>query len=182
MQNLTPTPSAQPCPKWFGLFDIENHIPLRAARPADRFEELINLLGRLETRIYRGSTVNRAAKRFWHNPNPGWPSELWKKKGGWFRCRSGDEATAAERSCPICPAQPEWEEDSDFNGITGTTYQDKYDWLIRKIDKARAEALEADKARIIAQLRAEESMIGFSQPQVDWRVNGELSCEDVGMW
>ena len=184
-EETTAAPSLDPirCPPWFRHLERKNLIRLRSDTEDARYAELVQLIGGIEYRILKRTEVNTAHRRFWHDPNPQWPNEKWKTNGGWFRCRSGEEATFAENMCRLCHSYPTWQEEERFESVQGKTFQEKHDWLMAKIDEARQEALERDKTVTTTLIRANLGSDHIGTPrELDWQGLGELSLDDVGLW
>ena len=96
-------------PFWFTLLDDKGIVTLQGRTPLARFKRLLFILIHCETNKREeeiGILPQKTFTKEWHDADPRWPYPVWRTHGGWWICRSGPEASEAERQCQICHAAP----------------------------------------------------------------------------
>ncbi|KAI1155193.1 hypothetical protein F4825DRAFT_83417 [Nemania diffusa] len=100
-------------PDWFPIAEAQGNIEMSGVTVEDRFKSLLNYIHQLESAKsqceYKEKHPNEEGiwqdcnwDKHWHEPNPEWPHEIHRKKGGLWKCRKGPTATAAENQCKLC--------------------------------------------------------------------------------
>ncbi len=96
-------------PDWFAVYETI----ISAAHPSvdreQRFRDLVNKMAALESLARADDDDGRVGQPWnkeFHNPNPAWHLETRRVNGGWWRCRSGDDAPPAEKACRQCHPRP----------------------------------------------------------------------------
>ncbi|KAL1840559.1 hypothetical protein VTJ49DRAFT_333 [Mycothermus thermophilus] len=95
-------------PAWFPSLDAKRSVRLHGATPLDRFKDLMRLLGDLSNaaREEELTATSRARKRAWnkeyHEPHPGWSSDVRRENGGCADSvtRAKQDANHPEKSRP----------------------------------------------------------------------------------
>ncbi|KAI0009718.1 hypothetical protein F4779DRAFT_358729 [Xylariaceae sp. FL0662B] len=77
------------------------------ADAASRYRGLLNLIDQLEKAMQVQGLREMARKpawdKHWHEPHDKWrPHTKRQRHGGWWKCRDGPDAPAAERGCRVC--------------------------------------------------------------------------------
>ncbi|KAL2267540.1 hypothetical protein VTJ83DRAFT_4817 [Remersonia thermophila] len=148
-------------PVWFPALDAKTPVNLHGATPLDRFKDLMRLLGELSdlAREEELTAASQMRKRAWnkeyHEPHPGWSSDIRRENGGWWACRSDDDAPVAKRQCRLChkgeaTREPPREEPS---------YGEQYRHLLREMEAAMAEQSKRDALMLRYQLQQEREDI-----------------------
>jgi hypothetical protein len=105
-------------PDWFRVLDKMDCVTLGSEGEDDRFVELLNKIWRLEEEIRQernkremgleaggDGAVKSAWDEHFHEPGPGWATEVQQARGGWWRCRDGKDAPPGEQACRNCHAE-----------------------------------------------------------------------------
>ncbi|GAW12151.1 hypothetical protein ANO14919_015090 [Xylariales sp. No.14919] len=101
-------------PDWFPVAEAQGNIEMYGSTVEEKFNYLLNYIYQLEfaksQHEYKNKNPNEDGilrdyewDKQWHQPNPGWPHEHQRKRGGWWKCRKGPTAVAAENKCKLCP-------------------------------------------------------------------------------
>lgn len=141
-------------PDWFYDLDKSGRVALRSADFEDRYRELLNKMYRLLTEIDDEKHGHGKKKKFdknWHEADPGWPHPQHQKYGGWFKCRSGPEATKAELNCTQCHRAGGGQAAGDAR-----TSQQQYDDLMKQIKISSERIMEQDKKKVLAKMRVDK--------------------------
>ncbi|KAK2067601.1 hypothetical protein P8C59_001325 [Phyllachora maydis] len=174
-------------PEWFRQLDAEKAIPLTKRTPKERYQELVNRWADLEAESRRadaGKTKPVWDKNY-HDEHPDWPTET-QRQGGWWRCRSGDDASKMERECTAChSAQSATARGKKPAAATATvTAKEKYERFSAIIEVYTRREMELDKQAALARIYAEEeaakdqAKLRELSRNVDWRAYGYDSTED----
>ncbi|KAL2015499.1 hypothetical protein VTK56DRAFT_5354 [Thermocarpiscus australiensis] len=167
-------------PAWFAILDSKGSVELSATSAVDRFKELLESIGTL---VNAAKDEQEAASRGekkpftkqYHAPNPDWPNPKWQKQGGWWTCRSGREASEAERRCGLC------------HGSDTPSHRKRYPLMIEGkpvsatemlkelmggIEKAMAAAHKRERAALRARMGNErsehEELVEWHREQQQW--------------
>jgi len=137
-------------PRWFKVLEATGATGLRTRQSEpERYKEFISLMVELRQQMdedAKGSTSSQSRSqqqakkpaKQWHNPNSGWPYRHWRKSGGWWVCRTGPEATIAERGCPLCnTSQRQCAVKSSTQPMEKTAVE-RYNEMMKDVDKAMA--------------------------------------------
>ncbi|GAB1318839.1 hypothetical protein MFIFM68171_09049 [Madurella fahalii] len=168
-------------PEWFTILDGKGIVELRGLSPIDRFEELINTIGRPpagSSGKQKETTLKQPFAKEYHEPNRAWPLPKWRIRGGWWRCRSGPEASAAEKNCKLCHPVPSRKKSGSAATTSATpaptrpTDAETHEMVMREIEKAMAEAHKRDNVRLRARLQEEQEEKERLRQQQEWRRSG----------
>ncbi|KAI1658428.1 hypothetical protein F4813DRAFT_48813 [Daldinia decipiens] len=136
-------------PEWFEHFKM----PLKGRNREARWNDLMNRISTLETKIRHNGDDEASGKsrwdKKWHEPNKKWPFAHRREHGGWWKCRSGRDAPEAERKCWLCHGQTETPEQATEK----RSAKEKLDELQSAIDEAMAVVGERDRAVALEMLR-----------------------------
>ncbi|KAH9887828.1 hypothetical protein F4778DRAFT_421905 [Xylariomycetidae sp. FL2044] len=99
-------------PDWFESFEALSGIQLGGPTSTARFKNLLNYIYELDHNVAiqkywrenpeaEGRPDPQWNKR-WHEPQPDWPFAHWRRRGGFWRCRTGESASPAELNCRGC--------------------------------------------------------------------------------
>jgi hypothetical protein len=160
-----PAPDA---PRWFVAMDAKAKVGLNAVGVNERYRELITRVARhlqLE-KSHKGDPKDNAPLKNWHEKNKAWPYENWRERGGLWFCRSGPEASEAEKACKQChppahrpnqlrskrtmPAAQLQEEKDTMSEAAWCQY------AMAEMQKATAEEMEMDKQFVKERMRKED--------------------------
>ncbi|KAH7626323.1 hypothetical protein B0T09DRAFT_392718 [Sordaria sp. MPI-SDFR-AT-0083] len=105
----------QNVPSWFTIFDAQQLVSLRSARPRERFDEFMVKFSELyqkaedEKKAGGAATKKKPAPEIFpefHGPHREWPTAIKRERGGWWLCRPAEDpaATHPERACRLCKA------------------------------------------------------------------------------
>ncbi|TGJ81010.1 hypothetical protein E0Z10_g7763 [Xylaria hypoxylon] len=100
-------------PDWFPVAEAQGNIEMNGSTVKERFNNLLNYIYQLEfaksQHKYKekhpdeeGILRDYKWDKQWHYPNPGWRHAHQRKRGGWWKCRKGPTASAAENKCELC--------------------------------------------------------------------------------
>jgi hypothetical protein len=129
-----PTWSGLKVPEWFTILDKKGLVKLRTEDPRARYEELMNHVADLHKKMAEETT---APTKEWHEPNKAWPYKTWQEQGGWWACRTGFSASAAEKACEVCKqARKKAAEDTTSSAAA------QYKLINRYIDEAKKPTIE----------------------------------------
>ncbi|KAI1116894.1 hypothetical protein F5Y14DRAFT_37146 [Nemania sp. NC0429] len=140
-------------PEWFPIVDATGKIKkIKGITAEERFTSLLNYICHLSIGKSQyeykekhpeeeGIIENRSWDKNWHDPNPGWRYEHHRKRGGWWKCRRGPTATAAENRCRPC------REDEPVSAPRAPPAQELDD-IIGQIEAAMAIVTADDKGKI----------------------------------
>ncbi|KAI1481440.1 hypothetical protein F4774DRAFT_32088 [Daldinia eschscholtzii] len=137
-------------PEWFEHFEM----PLKGRNREARWNDLTNRIYTLETKIRHRNDDEESGKALWdkkwHEPDKRWSFAYRRQHGGWWKCRSGPDAPAAEAKCRLCHGKT-----TDNLGQTSTRRSavEKLAELQNAIDKAMTVVGEKDKAIALEKLR-----------------------------
>ena len=143
-------------PPWFTILDAKGTVKLYGATPLDRFRELTQSMGNsyAAAREERRNDESRPNKKLWpkqfHEPHGAWPKANQRERGGWWACRSGPDASRAERDCQLCHAE---EPEPEPSG--GRRAASVHQHITDEIEKAMAEANKRDRLMLKYQLQQE---------------------------
>lgn len=155
-------------PDWFPVAEAQGNIETKGDTAEIRFLSLLNYISRLEIMkrqdedkgIYpneEGIVEDRTWDKRWHEPNPGWRYEHHRLRGGWWKCRKGPMATAAENRCRPC----EEEEKPNRNASTPPTPSKPpaiaLDEVMGQIETAMAVVAAHDKENVLKRIAEEKS-------------------------
>ncbi|KAI1133779.1 hypothetical protein F5Y10DRAFT_5068 [Nemania abortiva] len=178
---------AKPCPDklydiripdWFPVAETQGNIRVAGNTIKERYINLLNYIYQLEfekgQQKYKekhpdqeGVVKDYTWDKHWHEPNPGWPYAPQKRKGGWWKCRKGPTATAAENKCRIC---------SDVELQEPTPASQLFDEVMEFIKQAMVIVAEEDKKTALERIAEEArglASLKASQLQLD---------KDLGAW
>jgi hypothetical protein len=145
-------------PDWFPILDAKNIISLGGLTEQERFTNLMNKIHALEQKLQqdKGSAapVDENAPENLHGPSDGWPDG--KKQGGWWICRSGDEATDAERQCEECHGSSS-NTAAEFSQHAET--KKEYEWIMCRIHRVMDEMADQKEHSMMARFRAEQKQL-----------------------
>ncbi len=163
-------------PAWFTILDAKGTVELYGATPLDRFRELTQTLGNSYSaaRDEKWTDESRPHRYSWpkqyHEPHAAWPNPKQRTRGGWWTCRSGPDASPAERSCRLChtpdPAPSERRSSADV-----------HQHILDEIEKAMAEANKRDRLVLKCQLQQEREDIDQYWQHREWMRSG--GCADL---
>lgn len=167
-------------PEWFTILDGKGIIELRSPSPMERFEELITMIGRPpadSSEKRKESPPERPFDKEYHEPNRVWPLPKWRIRGGWWKCRSGPEASPAERRCKLCHPTPGDRKPGSAAANHATlapaptrpTDAETRKTVMEEIEKAMAEAHKRDNVRLKARLQEEQEEKERLCQQREWR-------------
>jgi hypothetical protein len=158
-------------PEWFTILDSKGIIRLRARNPRDRLKELLKMIAdtSLASTTEQVNPPKKASTKEYHDPNPGWPYIKWRVRGGWWTCRSGPEASRAERKCKLCHKE---EAEAPVPSAAGPSNTDKHKMLMAEVDKAMAEANKRDNMRLRERQQSEDEEKAQRRQQEEWRRQG----------
>ncbi|ORY63098.1 uncharacterized protein BCR38DRAFT_221406 [Pseudomassariella vexata] len=171
------TPYQIHIPDWFRVLEAQDCIMSTLPTVEERYKELTNQIYFLEDKIRANKYKEKAGPtKEWHNPSPDWHFEARHQKGGWWRCRSGSDATDAERKCKVChysssPRKAEKENKDDPEA------QLKY--LMDLIDQASKEVAEKDKQEVIEQMKKKDQERLLPKVTTIVSIGKELAEEDA---
>ncbi|KAL2159872.1 hypothetical protein VTH06DRAFT_2005 [Thermothelomyces fergusii] len=176
-------------PPWFAILDAKGTVKLRATGPVDRLKELLQILqtswnaAREEEWADEFRPNRHAWKKQYHEPSDAWPNALRRKRGGWWACRSGPDASPAERSCKLChqsAASPQGQ-------VSTRTAREQYRRVLEEIEAAQAEASKRHQLMLKYQLQQEREDIDQYWQRREWirsgggvEVSKVLHGRDVG--
>ncbi|KAL2153143.1 hypothetical protein VTH82DRAFT_4298 [Thermothelomyces myriococcoides] len=175
-------------PGWFTILDAKGTVKLRGTTPMDRLKELLQILGtsfnaaREEQWVDELRPKRHAWRKQYHEPDSAWPNALQRSRGGWWACRSGPDASPAERSCKLCHqrvASPKCQ-------VSIQTAKEQYQHILKEIEAAQAEASRKDQLILKYQLEQECEDIDQYWQRREWIRSGggvdiseELHEDDV---
>ncbi|KAK3390396.1 hypothetical protein B0H63DRAFT_519621 [Podospora didyma] len=136
-------------PNWFAVLEARGVVKLNASGQQARYDELITTLAVCSQKMQ--NTEQAPKKPFnkqWHEPNPDWPFQDRREKGGWWMCRTGPDATKAEKACKACYAARR--EASMKLKVAPPSAAEKYAIITAEIDKAMALTVKHDKNAVKA--------------------------------
>ncbi|PQE14159.1 hypothetical protein CJF31_00006707 [Rutstroemia sp. NJR-2017a BVV2] len=148
------------------------------SRPWIYLSEMLNQFVRL-SEIEQGYThLPNPDKPIWnfefHNDNEKWKEiGRYNGKGGWWKCRSGANATAAEKSCKVCHTDEAIARDSEIRARRGDmTVAGRKAHIENWINNLVAEAGKHEKQIACAMIRAKGIPQHFGK--LDWRSGREV--------
>ncbi|KXX80285.1 hypothetical protein MMYC01_203632 [Madurella mycetomatis] len=167
-------------PEWFTILDGKGIIELRGPSSMERFEELITTIGQppADSSEKRKETPpERPFDKEYHEPNRAWPLPKWRIRGGWWKCRSGPEASPAERRCKLCHPTPSGRKPDSAAAKPATlaptpirpTDAEMRKRVMEEIEKAMAEAHKRDNVRLKMRLQEEQEEKERLHQQQEWR-------------
>jgi hypothetical protein len=170
-------------PEWFTILDARGFNPLYAgATPKERFKNLLEVTGALlhSAKEDQYADESRPERYTWnkeyHEPNDGWPKAVQRAIGGWWACRSGPDASPAERNCRLCHQRGVKEAVS----ASTPSMADLYQRILNEIESAMAEANKRDRSRLKHQLQQEREAIDRYWQQREWsRSGGGVDISEV---
>ncbi|KAK3940641.1 hypothetical protein QBC46DRAFT_121591 [Diplogelasinospora grovesii] len=171
--TLAPAADTITVPAWFGIWEKKKGIKAGVAGEKARFQKLMAVVHDLYAKMKKEeeggapqepeSEEKKVWSKEWHEPNKHWPYEKWRKRGGWWACRSGPEASPAERACRVCqPAKRRIAHAKD--GVATGSAKNIYDTCMAEIDAAVAEAMKAEKEAL-------RKRIWLQHEEADRRIN-----------
>ena len=166
-------------PLWFTILDAKGTVKLYGDTPLDRFRELTQSMGNsyAVAREERRNDESRPNKDLWpkqfHEPHGAWPNANQRERGGWWACRSGPDASRAERDCQLCHA----EEPVPSAGRRAAAI---HQHITDEIEKAMAEANKRDRLMLKYQLQQErEDVDRYWQRREFTRSGGGANISEV---
>ncbi|KAL2200436.1 hypothetical protein P885DRAFT_27893 [Corynascus similis CBS 632.67] len=169
-------------PDWFTIFDAKGTVDLRSDAPLDRLKELLQIVGTLSINAREEEWAdelrpNRHAwNKHYHEPDDAWPNALQRRRGGWWACRSGRDATPAERSCKLCHSRTP----NSQRQIPAPSAKAKCQRILDEIQTAQAEANERDRLMLKHHLQQERDDINRYWQQREWvRSGGGVDVSEV---
>ncbi|KAG7287986.1 hypothetical protein NEMBOFW57_007506 [Staphylotrichum longicolle] len=158
-------------PDWFTILDAKGTVPLYGDTPLARFKELIQSMANSSwaARDEQWEDEARPDRNSWrkeyHEPHSSWPNAKQRSRGGWWLCRSGPDASAAERNCKLChvatPAQRP-------RRTSTATHQH----ILDEVEKAMTEANKRDRLMLKYQLQQERQDLDGYWQQREWSRSG----------
>jgi hypothetical protein len=141
-------------PDWFHVLDGKPSLKLRGETPLDRFRHLLRRLQKFreagkEEELIEASRPKWKLKLEYHDPHPGWATELRRQKGGWWVCRSGPDAPHQEQYCKLCH-----KDGTSKDAVLPQTYTEKYQEILYEVRAAMAE--QSKKDALMFRLELEE--------------------------
>jgi len=106
---LPPAVEEVKVPFWFPILDARAVVRLQGGTPLARFKRLLCMIINYEANKREeeiGVLPKKTFTKEWHDADSRWPHPVWRTHGGWWICRSGPEASEAERQCQICHPAP----------------------------------------------------------------------------
>lgn len=168
-------------PEWFNIMDRNRRVGVLSNTPRARYTALLNrisdLTGKMRTEA-ADKEANPSAKggklfsKQWHEPDDGWPYPSWRTHGGWWVCRTDEEATEAEKRCRQCRTQLK----SKMNLKPAMSPKEEYEALMREIERAMKDGMEDDKKAVKGMQEAGHRKLRTHRKEVDfpWRGWGPL--------
>lgn len=168
-------------PDWFFVAQAQGKLKLKGLTVEERFTNLLNSICRLQ--FFKGEdeykekhpneegiVQDRTWDKEWHEPSPRWRYEHHRKRGGWWKCRKGPTATAAEIECRACsddkkPKRPPPSPDPP------TPPAEALDKTMGHIEEAMAVVAAYDKDEVLKRIAEEKSKT--SSPEALRRQAGE---------
>jgi hypothetical protein len=144
-------------PDWFPVLNARGTMHLSGDDDETRLLVLMNRIAYLYQQV-EGDAQGQGPKKKWdmhfHEPSLRWEYEHQREKGGWWMCRSGDEAPQAERECNKChrtlKAAATSSEPEDYPEFD--SHAEHYNWIMSEIKEAMREVADQDKQAILARL------------------------------
>ncbi|KAK4134412.1 hypothetical protein BT67DRAFT_318204 [Trichocladium antarcticum] len=170
-------------PEWFRIIEAKGTVKLRGAAPMDRFQEFVQLIGRLpsgatkERNMTPQERIRKPFTKHYHEPSRGWPTAKQRVHGGWWTCRSTPDAYAAELGCELCHPRGIKAPDSDkemgpesehFEGIQTKTLNS----ILAEVEKAQVEANKNEQLRVRQRMRKERAQVDHWHWQREWNRQG----------
>ena len=157
------TPGSVTVPNWFHRLESAGVVKLNERQPEVRYQEFLahiyTLQRRAEKEVASGiATQSEPAKlqKGWHEADPRWPYTSWQKKGGWWVCRIGPDASAPEIECTLCAKKrgttPARRIRQEVGEITAA---EEYKKIMAEMEKAMSHDMKRDRAQAIANMEAE---------------------------
>jgi hypothetical protein len=147
-------------------------------RPWIYLSEMLNEFVRLSEIEQGYSHLPNPDRPIWnfefHNDNEKWKEiGRYKGKGGWWKCRNGENATAAEKSCKVCHTDEAIARDSEMRARKGDmTVAGRKAHIENWINNMVAEAGKHEKQIACAMIRAGGIPQHFGK--LDWRSGQEV--------
>ncbi|KAI5868623.1 hypothetical protein GGS23DRAFT_39949 [Durotheca rogersii] len=104
-EHLGPALDRSRIPDWFLFLEDTEKLGVAGKDSQGRWNRLLNQIVTLQKDIESGKNGEKPKSTWdkeWHEPSPQWPLPHRQQKGGWWKCRLGPDAPAAERECHIC--------------------------------------------------------------------------------
>ncbi|KAK4244275.1 hypothetical protein C7999DRAFT_17440 [Corynascus novoguineensis] len=169
-------------PDWFTILDAKGTVDLRSEAPLERLKELLQTVGTLSINAREEEWAdelrpNRHAwNKHYHEPDDAWPNALQRRRGGWWACRSGRDATPAERSCKLCHSRTL----NSQRQISAPSAKARCERILDEIQTAQAEANERDRLMLKHHLQQERDDINRYWQQREWvRSGGGVDVSEV---
>ncbi|KAJ5052406.1 uncharacterized protein L3040_002156 [Drepanopeziza brunnea f. sp. 'multigermtubi'] len=131
-------------PDWFPIDRVPD-------RPWEFFRMMINEVKHIEDIEAGRATLEKSWDKEYHDEHPKWQA-IGHPQGGWWNCRTGPEATAAERMCKKCHKQKPLADPNNPPPVYFTMEQVRnrkksaMDWMAKHqaayAEKVKAEALQ----------------------------------------
>jgi len=142
-------------PDWFKILEKKGKVKLHANGQKARYQELVSMLStaswmmnREEEDMDNGAAPKKQWTKEWHEPNKFWPYKKWQERGGFWTCRSGPEASVAERRCTVCKSKRPTPQAKQSTSSTPSTYKS----LMNEIDDAMKVAHEQEAKNLRARI------------------------------
>ena len=171
-------------PDWFTILDLKNSLELARNTTMDRFKELLLIVknASAESRRELETPVEEKNKKFdkeYHDPSPDWPTIKQRVRGGWWRCRTGPDATSAELRCRACHPRGLPRRATQPEPAPRTATED-FNVIMNEINKAMTEANNRQQFMLKERLQCEREEIARRRWQREWnRQGGGLQPYDV---
>jgi len=160
-------------PDWFTILDAKGTVPLYGETPLARFKELTNSMAHSSwaARDEQWDEEARPDRNSWrkeyHEPHRSWPNAKQRSRGGWWLCRSGPDASAAERNCKLCHTR-----DATAAQRPRRTSAATHKHILDEVEKAMAEANKRDRLMLKYQLQQEREDLNRYWQQREWSRSG----------
>ncbi|KAK3905702.1 hypothetical protein C8A05DRAFT_12510 [Staphylotrichum tortipilum] len=172
-------------PAWFTILDAKGTVALSAPTPMGRFKELLHCMGnasysaREEQWLRDARPEKLSPAKEYHEPHDGWPTAKQRARGGWWTCRSGPDASPAERNCELCHS-PEAEAAAALEAsIDPRAFRDRYQHISDEVEKAMAEANVRDRLMLKHNLEQERQDIERYWQHREWMRSGGGNISEV---
>lgn len=172
-------------PDWFAILDLKNSLELARNTTMDRFKELLLIVknasaeSRRELETPAEEKNKKNFNKEYHDPSPDWPTIKQRVRGGWWRCRTGPDATSAELRCRICHPRGLPRRATQPEPAPRTATED-FNVIMDEINKAMTEANNRQQFVLKERLQCEREEIARRRWQREWnRQGGGLQPYDV---
>ncbi len=178
-------------PEWFEVMEALRSVTLLAGTKTGRYVELLNKMSRYETELGDAGAEGRdglSPRKPWdkhfHLPDPRWPDPLQQAKGGWWKCRSDEDATAVEKACEECyprgiitipapsAAVAATVAAAAAGGSSPESPQARFDYLMSNIRRCMSMVADLDKRAVTAKRHIERHDVEDMLRTRNWKLQG----------